>query len=358
MLLLKNKILVLTIPLASQYLSTILIHRIAFLIFLNIIIYYHMIDSMILSSILLTGLDILGGLFQPFLFLQSPLIFLGNSFFIEEYNILLSLIPIIVYSNADIDKSIILSDNKGKAGIYQWKHKESGKIYIGSATDLSVRLKGYYNKNYLRRIKNNSYIYNAILEHDYSLFSLSILEFIDITNLSQEEARKLILSREQYYLDESFTRGDSTYNILKVAGSSLGYKHSDEALAKISLPKSEEAKQNMRKPRSEEAKLNMRKPRSEKAKLNMSKSLSEAHKAKISKAHKGKVHSSDTLAKISAARGTTIYVYDSNNFLVNTFNSATLASKFFKCSKTTILRYANNGKLFKGQQILSFTAKE
>lgn len=181
-------ILVFSIPLASHHLSTILTHRFAFLIFLNIIIYYHMIDSMILSSILLTGLDILGGLFQPFLFLQSPLIFLGSSSFIEEYNILLSLIPIIVYSNADIDKSIILSDNKGKAGIYQWKHKESGKIYIGSATDLSVRLKGYYNKNYLRRIKNNSYIYNAILEHDYSLFSLSILEFIDITNLSLEEA--------------------------------------------------------------------------------------------------------------------------------------------------------------------------
>jgi len=340
-------ILVFSVPLASQLLSTIFPSgRKAFLIFA-------------LTVFLLTKVHLLGGLCQTNLLSQSPLnLILGGSSFIEESNILLSLIPIVVYSNADIDKSIILNDNKGKAGVYQWTHLESGKIYIGSATDLSVRLKGYYNKNYLSRVKSNSYIYNAILEHDYSLFSLSILEFIDITNLSQEEARKLILSREQYYLDESFTRGDSSYNILKIAGSSLGYKHSEEALAKISLPKSEEAKQNMRKPRSEEAKQNMRKPRSEKAKLNMSKPLSEAHKAKLSEAHKGKVHSSDTLAKISAARGTAIYVYDSNSFLVNTFTSATLAGKFFKCSKTTILRYANNGKLFKGQWILSFTAKE
>jgi hypothetical protein len=52
--------------------------------------------------------------------------------------------PIIIYSNSDIDKLRIFTDNKGKAGIYQWKHLESGKIYIGSAIDLTKRLKDYY----------------------------------------------------------------------------------------------------------------------------------------------------------------------------------------------------------------------
>jgi hypothetical protein len=41
--------------------------------------------------------------------------------------------PAIIYFNAESDKSQILSDNKGKAGIYQWTHLESNKIYIGSA---------------------------------------------------------------------------------------------------------------------------------------------------------------------------------------------------------------------------------
>jgi len=32
------------------------------------------------------------------------------------------------------------------------------------------------------------YIYNALLVHGYSAFTLTILEYLDITNLSKEEA--------------------------------------------------------------------------------------------------------------------------------------------------------------------------
>ena len=45
------------------------------------------------------------------------------------------------------------------------------------------------------------YICNAIITHTHSAFSLFIFEYINIENLSKEDARKLILSREQYYLD-------------------------------------------------------------------------------------------------------------------------------------------------------------
>jgi hypothetical protein len=147
MIILEFIISVFSIPLASLYLSTILITDLLFIVSLS---------SCYIS-------EIHGGLFQLTLFSQIPLIFLGGSSLIEESNILLSLIPIVVYSNAGIDKSIILKDNKGKAGVYQWTHLESGKIYIGSATDLSVRLKGYFNKNYLSRVKSNSYIYLVYL---------------------------------------------------------------------------------------------------------------------------------------------------------------------------------------------------
>jgi hypothetical protein len=37
-------------------------------------------------------------------------------------------VPVKFYLNADTDKSKILSDNKGKAGVYLFTHKESGKI--------------------------------------------------------------------------------------------------------------------------------------------------------------------------------------------------------------------------------------
>lgn len=112
-------------------------------------------------------------------------------------------------------------------------HKESGKIYVGSAVDLSKRLKDYFSPFYLKRAKN--YICNALIYHTHSAFSLSILEYINISNLSKEEALQLILSREQYYLDLIFSKDESnTYNILKVAGSLLGFKHSEETIAKMS----------------------------------------------------------------------------------------------------------------------------
>lgn len=34
------------------------------------------------------------------------------------------------------------------------------------------------------------YIYNALLHYGYGAFSLSILEYIDISNLSKEDAKK------------------------------------------------------------------------------------------------------------------------------------------------------------------------
>lgn len=68
---------------------------------------------------------------------------------------------------------------------------------------------------------------------------MTILEYLDIENLSNaesplredpfQESRKLILEREQHYID-SFS---PEYNILKTVGSSLGYIHSEETLLKM-----------------------------------------------------------------------------------------------------------------------------
>ena len=65
------------------------------------------------------------------------------------------------------------------------------------------------------------YINKALLKDGYSSFSLYILEYCDEKNLIQ---------REQYYLDLL----QPEYNILKIAGSLLGYSHSEETRAKMS----------------------------------------------------------------------------------------------------------------------------
>jgi excinuclease UvrABC nuclease subunit len=137
-------------------------------------------------------------------------------------------VPIMIYPNAETNETNILLDNKSKAGIYQWKHNKSGKFYIGSAIDLAKRLKKYYFPSELKRVDN--IICRALLLHGHSEFSLTIFENVDISNKSKDEAKTLVLEREQHYLDTLLP----VYNILKKAGNSYGYKHSPESLAKLS----------------------------------------------------------------------------------------------------------------------------
>ncbi len=128
------------------------------------------------------------------------------------------------YSNADFYKLRIYKDNRNKSGIYRWTNLITGKSYAGSAKSLSDRLKIYYSLSAInkRLDKSSSIIYSAILKYGYSNFSLDILEYC--------EPRSLI-KREQYYLDLL----NPKYNICKVAGSTLGKKHTIITKEKISF---------------------------------------------------------------------------------------------------------------------------
>jgi group I intron endonuclease len=63
-------------------------------------------------------------------------------------------------------------------------------------------------------------IYKAILKYGHSNFIFDIIEYCDTHN---------VIQREQYYLDHF----DFDYNVLEKANSSLGYKHTNETLAKM-----------------------------------------------------------------------------------------------------------------------------
>ena len=69
---------------------------------------------------------------------------------------------------------------------------------------------------------STSRILRALLKYGYSNFRLEILEYCDSDKC---------LEREQYYLDSI----NPEYNILKKAGSSLGYKHTEETILKMGL---------------------------------------------------------------------------------------------------------------------------
>lgn len=136
----------------------------------------------------------------------------------ENYYIYLS-VPLVTYANADTEKFKILKENKGKCGIYRWINILNNKSYIGSSIDLRRRLKQYYNISYLERF-SNMLIYKSLLKYGYSKFSLEILEYCDLSD---------VIKREQHYIDIL----KPEYNILKLAGSSFGYKHDEINLAKV-----------------------------------------------------------------------------------------------------------------------------
>lgn len=122
------------------------------------------------------------------------------------------------YDNADTQKKSIIEDNRGKTGIYLWVNKKNGKSYVGSAVNLANRFYAYYNLKYT--LKSAMAISRALLKYGHSEFSLHILEYCEVHN---------VLEREQYYLDLILPE----YNILKKAGSSLGYRHTEETLVKF-----------------------------------------------------------------------------------------------------------------------------
>jgi len=133
------------------------------------------------------------------------------SSFLSDPIFLCAIIPIKSYSNAEADKAKIIKENKNKSGIYMWTNTINGIQYIGSAIDLSNRLSFYFSFPAMEnKLKNSkSFIYNAILKHGHSNFSLTILEYCD---------KEKCIEREDFYLS-CFSH---EYNILEKAGSTLG----------------------------------------------------------------------------------------------------------------------------------------
>jgi hypothetical protein len=140
------------------------------------------------------------------------------------------------YLNPFEIRSFIYKENKDKAGIYRWINLNTGETYIGSSANLANRFADYLSTNFLTREVNRtkSIIYASLLKNGYSNFKLEILEYCDSSE---------VLVREQYYLDLC----QPEYNILKIAGSTLGYKHTEETLAKFKQRKlSEESLEKLR----------------------------------------------------------------------------------------------------------------
>lgn len=147
--------------------------------------------------------------------------------------------------------------------------------------------------------KGKSAIYSAILKHGLANFKLEILEYCE-----SSEA----ISREQYNID--LLKPD--YNILKIANSRLGSKHTEESLAKIKnayLNRTEEHKAKMTEhlAKLHASNIGRKHPHTEKSKAKIgAASLNRwqmaEYRAKIIASMEGKTHSEQSKANMSAKK--------------------------------------------------------
>lgn len=168
-------------------------------------------------------------------------------------------------------------------GIYAIRNTVSGRIYIGSSGLLRKRVR-QHNSELVRGIHKN-----PKLQHSWSLHGEHCFEFFVVEYVDNKED---LIAREQYWIDCADASSDENYNILKIAGSSLGQVRSAETRAKISEVQKGKKLSEDQKKRIGDA--------------HRGKVLSEETKKRMSESAKGKVISEETRKKISEAKKGTV----------------------------------------------------
>lgn len=125
------------------------------------------------------------------------------------------------FENVQSSKRDIYKKLKGKSGIYLFINKITNDIYVGSSITLSRRMAAHFfhaNSNKDTKIV----LYRAMRKYKLENFSLAILEFCasDVITCSD---------LEQKWIDYYKPR----YNVLKIAGSSSGFRHSIDTINKL-----------------------------------------------------------------------------------------------------------------------------
>jgi len=229
---------------------------------------------------------------------------------------------------------------KGLAGVYAIICNESHTIYIGSSSDLGNRMTDHIMES------SNAHLRRAMNKYGLESFTFIVIEFVEMyPDLSQEENKANLIAREQFYLDLLFTLPSQfRYNNLSVAGSSQGYKHTEESKNKIG----EAARGRVM---SAEDRVRMSEERTGENHPMFGKKHTEEAKARIRGALTGRTLSAETRGLISSSLSKPIYVFDSNTqLLLASYSGIMAASEALHISTKTLRKYLTSGVAYKGKR--------
>ena len=167
-------------------------------------------------------------------------------------------------------------------GIYKITNKVNGKIYVGSSINVFNRWRVH------KCCLINNEHHSILLQRAWNRHGEQNFVFEVVEEVSKKEK---LIEREQHYLDVL----KPEYNICKIAGNTLGFKHSEEAKQKISASLKGEKNHNFGKHRSEEARQKLSEAQKGEKNHNFGKHRSEETKQKMSEAKKGENNISSKL---------------------------------------------------------------
>ena len=116
-----------------------------------------------------------------------------------------------------------INNLKSKTGIYIITNDIDARIYIGSATSFKQRYATHRNKIMLNENCNPK------LRNFANKYGIERLTFSAVHACCKEDLLKV----EQMYLDVFQPFDDNGFNIVRKAGSPIGYKHTQEAKDKM-----------------------------------------------------------------------------------------------------------------------------
>jgi group I intron endonuclease len=140
-----------------------------------------------------------------------------------------------------------------------------------------------------------------------------------------------LIEREQYYLDLL----KPEYNICKIAGSTLGFKHSELTKAKMSI-------NNTGKKHTYETRIKIGQSLQHKKSNNIPRVIKPHTKLELS----------------LRCQGVRVEVYDKSNNLIKLFPTIASAAKYFNISSTTLVSTLKTGISYDGNFILKSEIKD
>lgn len=207
---------------------------------------------------------------------------------------------------------------RNRQGIYGIYNNINNKQYIGSAYDLAKRI-----REHIVGDKTNEVLQRAIIKYGISNFSLVIYSFFpNGFNLSLTEFETLLINSFPFSM---------LYNIKQYATSMWGYRHTEEARAKMKLRLVDKTNHPMY------------------GKSHTTETLALISKPGSLNPMYGKSHSAETRYKISEKLSKhPVGLFTISFQLVKTFRSRSDLAHYLGIHKTTVGRYLRDHKIYEG----------